>query len=163
MAKFPMITTTSKALMLSAALTFMAGVAQAAITVDDVVKSYTDGNFTSIQVVETATRIKVEAVKDGVKLEVTYDKASGDVVKREQSKASAEDLAKSGVAVTTGGTGSSDSMDDDTNGSDHDSGTGHDAGEDHGSEDHGSSNDSSGHDSSEHDSGSNSGHDSNDN
>ena len=160
--------TKTRMLLLSAALIVSAGIAQAAITVDDVVKSYQGAAFTSIEVTESPALIKVEAIKDGVKLEILYDKASGDVIRREQSAASASDATKSGVEVRsvsddagldkhgsrsnddqhdqdgTEDDSSDDSGDDSSDhGSDH--GAGHDAGDDHGSDhggDSGSSDDS---------------------
>ncbi|MGV8953684.1 MAG: hypothetical protein ACOH2M_21480 [Cypionkella sp.] len=149
---------TKNALLLSAALMFSAGIVQAApITLQDVVTTYQDATFTSVEIVETATQIKVEAIQDGMKLEIVYDKATGDVVKREQRPASAKDGDKSGVSVSSDDSSSDD--DDDDEGSDDDSsshdgsggsddGEGHDSGDDHGS-DHGG--------------GSGSDHDSNDN
>lgn len=155
--------TKARMLLLSAAMIVSAGIAQAAITVNDVVQSYQGAAFTSIEVTESPAFIKVEAIKDGVKLEIVYDKASGDVIRREQRAASASDATKSGVEVRSvsddAGLGehgsqshddehdqdgteddnshdSGDDSSDDSSDDDSDHGAGHDSGDDHGS-DHG--------------------------
>lgn len=155
--------TKTRMLMLSAALIVSAGFAQAAITANDIVQSYQDAAFTSIEVTEGPTLIKVEAIKDGVKLEILYDKASGEVIRREQGAASAKDAAKTGVEVRSvaddAGVGkhrrggkdgrkehdsndddssdsddSDDDSDDDNSDDDSDDDNDHDSGDDHGSD-----------------------------
>jgi hypothetical protein len=130
----------SKLMMFTAAVAFSASMAQAAITTDDVVKTYQDAAYTSIEVVEGPTQIKVEAIKDGVKLEVIYDKASGTVIKTEQHSVTGTDGSVTGVEVST-----SDSDFDDDHGAGSDDGDGHDVGDDHGGDDAGSD-DGEGHD-----------------
>jgi hypothetical protein len=135
----------ARLMMFSAALALSAGMANAApITAADVLQSYTEAGFSAIEIRETATTIKVEAVKDGVRLELVYDKASGDVIKREQG-------ADTGQSSSTAGVDDHDEQgDDDEAGSD--DGPDHDAGDDHGSEHDGG-----------HDGGDDSGDDSSDN
>lgn len=144
---------TAKPLIFIAGLAFSASMAQA-ITVDDVVKTYQDAAYSAIEVKESPNQIKVEGVKDGVKVEVVYDKATGDVVKRESEAAGVGD-SNSGLEVsstdhdfTGDDSGDDDSSDDGVS----DDGPDHDVGDDNG----GSGHDDSGHDDSGHDG---SGHD----
>jgi hypothetical protein len=118
-----------KLMMFTAAVAFSATMAQATITVNDVVQTYQDAAYTSIEVKEGPTQIKVEAIKDGMKIEVVYDKASGDVIRQESHSASAEDAAQTGVEVSS----TDRDFSDDTGVSD-DDGANHDAGDDHGSD-----------------------------
>jgi hypothetical protein len=144
------MTLKAKLMMFTAALALSTSVAQAAVTADDIWQTYKDAGFSAIEVRETATTVKVEAVKDGVKLELVYDKATGDVIKREQRAVGAD-----GTVVGGTQTGSQDGIDDDQDddhGSGSDDGEGHDAGDDHGGE-------SGGHDDGGHDGGHNGGGD----
>lgn len=89
----------TKFMMFTAAMALSTGMAMAAITGSDVVSTYQAQNYSYIQVKEGPTQIKVEAIKDGMQIEVIYDKATGDVVSTESGVASAEDAAKTGVSV----------------------------------------------------------------
>ncbi|MDZ4312344.1 MAG: PepSY domain-containing protein [Cypionkella sp.] len=160
---------TAKPLMITALFGLWASTAQAAITVQDVVRTYQDAAYTHIEVKEGPTQIKVEAVKDGVKLEVVYDKASGAEVKRETETVGTT-VGGSGVEISTDDDDFTDDNDDhdgmdddssdddgsDDSDSDHsgsDDGDDHDSGDDHGGSDHDDSDhDDSGHDGSGHDS-----------
>ncbi len=140
---------TAKPLIFIAGLAFSASMAQA-ITVADVVKTYQDAAYSAIEVKESPNQIKVEGVKDGVKVEVVYDKATGDVVKRESEAAGVGDT-NSGLEVSST---DHDFTDDDSadDNSASDDGPDHDMGDDNG----GSGHDDSGHDDGGHDG---SGHD----
>ena len=125
---------------ISAAFLLSAGMAQA-LTVDSVLQTYQDAGFSAIDVRQTASTIKVEAVKDGVKLELVYDKASGEVLKREQRVLAAGQTGSADVA-----SGEADHANGSGDGSDHDvaddhggrdQGRGNEAGDDHGDGDHG--------------------------
>lgn len=137
--------TKTRMLLLSASLVLSAGIASA-LTTDEVVKSYTDAAYSSIEVTESPSYIKVEAIKDGVKLEIVYDKASGEVLSREQSRASARDAAKTGLEVRSVGSDadvgddddSSDDNDDSSDDNDDSSDDDDDSGSDHDSDDDGS-------------------------
>ena len=128
---------TAKPLILIAGLAFSASMAQA-ITVADVVQTYRDAAYSGIEVKESPNQIKVEGVKDGVKVEVVYDKATGDVIKRESEAAGVDD-SNSGLEVSstdhdfTGDDRSDDDISDD--------GPDHDAGDDHGGSGHDDSGD----------------------
>lgn len=139
----------TKIAMICAAVALSAGAARA-LTVDDVLQSYTDAGFSAIEVRETASTIKVEAVKEGVKLELVYDKASGEVLKREQRP-----LVAGGMGQGTDASHLDDAEEDHKGGSD--DGDDHDTDDDHGGsdhdagDDHGGSHDGSGHDSGDDD------------
>ncbi|WP_426032980.1 PepSY domain-containing protein [Cypionkella sp. TWP1-2-1b2] len=90
---------TAKPLIFIAGLAFSASMAQA-ITVADVVKTYQDQAYSGIEVKESPNQIKVEAAKDGVKVEVVYDKVTGDVIKHE-SETLAADETNSGLEVSS--------------------------------------------------------------
>lgn len=163
----------AKLMTFTAGFAFAASMASAAITANDVVKSYQEAMYSYIEVKDGPTQIKVEAIKENVKVEVIYDKASGDVMKTEQHRIQGADAARSGVEVKTvardfadhqaGGT-DDDASDDDSDhhgsGTDDHSGDEHDGGQDDHGDDHGSSDHSGGddhggsdHDSGDHDSG----------
>ena len=92
---------TVKPLIFIAGLAFSASMAQA-ITVADVVKTYQDQAYSGIEVKESPNQIKVEAFKDGVKIEVVYDKATGEVIKRESETVGAGET-NSGLEVSSTG------------------------------------------------------------
>lgn len=140
---------TAKPLIFTVMLGFSASMAQA-ITVEDVVQTYQDAAYSAIEVKESPNQIKVEGVKDGVKVEVVYDKATGDVVKRESEAVGAGET-NTGLEVsstdhdfTDDDNADDDSTDDDgaSDDSDSDDGADHDAGDDDGGSDH----DDGGHD-----------------
>ena len=155
----------SKLMMFTAAVAFSAGMAQAAISANDVVKSFQDAAYTHIEVVEGPTQIKVEAIKDGVKIEVIYDKISGAAIKTEHRRVTGLDSDSSGVEVTTSDSDFGDDHGGDSTGSD--DGAGHDVGDDHGgdgsvSDDSEDSGDNSGSDDSDDSGDDNSGSDDSD-
>ena len=140
---------TAKPLIFTAMLGFSASMAQA-ITVEDVVQTYQDAAYSAIEVKESPNQIKVEGVKDGVKVEVVYDKATGDVIKRESEAVGAGET-NTGLEVsstdhdfTDDDSADDDGADDDgaSDDSDSDDGADHDAGDDDGGSDH----DDGGHD-----------------
>ena len=164
-----------KLLLLTSVFALSAGIARAAITAQEVVRTYQDAAYTRIEVKEGPTQIKVEAIKDGVKIEVIYDKDSGAVISKEQHSVGASEAAATGVEISQDDTdfedghnsGSDDDGSDDHDGSgsgsdddgsdDHDgSGSGSD---DDGSDDHGGSGSGSDDDGSDDDGGSGSGSD----
>ncbi|NBZ88245.1 PepSY domain-containing protein [Stagnihabitans tardus] len=126
-----------KKLLLSAAFVLSAASAFAAVTANDLVASYQADGFNAIEVTTGITQIKVEAVKNGTKVEVVYDIASGSILKQEQKPARARDLNDTSVEVQTSATDFTDGSDDDSD-DDHgrgrgsDDGADHDVGDDHG-------------------------------
>lgn len=72
-----------KLLMTTAALAMFATASFAAITVDQVVQEFQDAGYTAIEVKEGPTQIKVEASDGTDKIEVIYDKETGEILKQE--------------------------------------------------------------------------------
>ena len=145
----------SKLMIFTAALALQAGIAQAAITANDVVRSYQAAAYTYIEVADGPTQIKVEAIKGSVKVEVVYDKVSGDVVKQESEAVSGKEAAQAGVEIKStdkdferkaGGASDDDSDDDNGSGAGDDSG--HDSGDDMNDDHGGSGSDDDSHDNS---------------
>lgn len=150
----------------------MASPAFAAWDVDAITQKFQADGFTRIEVKIGPTQAKVEAIKDGTKVEVIYDLATGDVLKRESEVISADDSSATGVFVrntvrdfigtsSSGRSGDDDSADDSSgrNGSDDSAddhgGRGREPGDDNGG---GSNDDGPDHDSNDdHGGGSNSG------
>jgi len=122
-----------KILMTTAAIALGASIASAQTTTDSIVQDLKDQGYTRIHVKTGATRIKVEALRDGEKLEVVYNRGTGEVLKREIGMAGADD-----------GSGGMSGSDDSGSGSGHDGGSddgGSDGGHDGGSDDGGSDDD----------------------
>ena len=125
---------------LSAAFTFSASMAMAAITANDLVSAYQAKGYTRIEVVTGLTQIKVEAVRGTSKVEAIYDSATGTVLLQETGFVRRKDRA-AGVEMSssstdfTHGSGDDDGFDDDMDGDD--DGPNHDANDDHGGDDHG--------------------------
>ena len=129
-------------LMMTAAM-FVATAATAAITPESVVDTFKADGYGSIEVKVGVSQIKAEAIKDGVKVEVVYDKETGAILKQESEAAAG--AATGGVEIkfedrdfVRGDKADDDGVDDNDDDSD-------------------DSNDDSGDDSSGHGSGGNSG------
>lgn len=130
---------------LAAAFAFSGSIAFAAITADDVVKTYQDAGYTRIEVTTGLTQIKVEAIKEGQKIEVIYDTETGDVVKTETSTLDPSVVVTPGVEVKTKdkdfvkGNDSDDDNDeaeDESEDDDHDKGDDHDKADDKDEDEH---------------------------
>lgn len=159
----------SKRLLRTAAfcLAMAAGGAQAAITADDIVAQYQSAGYDRIEVKVGATQARVEAIKDGMKIEVVYDLASGAILQSESGAVKPGEDVTPGVEVEAAdgdlldddghhsGSGSGDDASDDD-------GSGHDAGDDNGDDNGGGSDDGAGHDSGDDHGGSGGGHGSDD-
>ena len=167
---------TVKPFIFTTMLGFSASMAQA-ITVADVVQTYQDAAYSGIEVKESPNQIKVEGIKDGVKVEVVYDKTTGDVIKRESEAVDAGEISNGlEVSVTdhdftddnvaaddNSASDDNDAADDNSASDDNDAADDnssdvapdHDAGDDNG----GSGHDDGGHDDGGHDDG---GHDGSD-
>lgn len=76
---------TMRTILLSATALLLLSAAggSAAITGQDIVAQYQSSGYQSIEVKVGPTQAKVEAIKDGVKIEAVYDLASGAVLKSE--------------------------------------------------------------------------------
>ncbi len=126
----------ARILSLVAAL-MMATPALAAWDVDVVTQQYVADGYTRVEVKIGPTQAKVEAIKDGTKLEVIYDLATGNVLKRETEAVESDDNTRPGVFVrnrsgdfvrTSDDSDDSDDdgRDDDDDGRDDDSNSGSD-------------------------------------
>ena len=122
----------TKLMMFTAAIALSAGMATAAaITTNDVLAMYQ--TYTWVEIKEGPTQIKVEAGKDGMTIEVIYDKESGAVIKTETSSADADEISRTGIEIKVVDT---DFGDDDGDDDSDDSDDGDDSGDsDDGDED----------------------------
>lgn len=135
----------------AAALIMSATFAHAAITSDDLVAQYQAQGYTRIEIKVGTTLAKVEAIKDGQKVEVIYDLASGAILKSETEAVRAGENVTPGVKVRTvnddklsdgrgrGRSGNDDDDDDDS--SDDDNGDDDNGGDDSGDDDSGDDDD----------------------
>ncbi|PPB80478.1 YpeB-like protein with putative protease inhibitory function [Albidovulum inexpectatum] len=139
----------------TATLMFSSGLAMAEVSTEALVSDLQSQGFDWIEVKRGPTQIKVEAVRDGVKYEVVYDRETGAVIKSETESAG-DDAGRSGVEVRDRDRdfvkeGSASSDDDDSDGKgrgrgrgrggddddddDRDGGRGHDDDDDHDDDD----------------------------
>lgn len=86
---------------LAAAIALSGSMAFAAITAEDVVKTYQDAGYVRIEVETGLTQIKVEAYKDGAKIEVIYDKETGAELKSESFALDPSVVVTPGVEMKT--------------------------------------------------------------
>ena len=108
------------AMVMAAGLAFGAGAAFA-ITPDAVVADLQAQGYTRVEVKIFANQLKVEAIRGTEKLEVTYDKASGAVLKSEVEPVDLFDNTRPGVEIRDrSGNNGQDSDDDDDSGNDDD-------------------------------------------
>lgn len=144
----------------AAALIMSATFAHAAITSGDLVAQYQAQGYTRIEVKVGTTLAKVEAIKDGQKVEVLYDLVSGAILKSETEAVRPGEDVTPGVEVRTV---NDDKLDDDRGrgrGSDDDE-SDDDGSDDDGSDDDGSDDDGSDDDGDDDNSGSGGGDDDN--
>ncbi|MGO4851359.1 hypothetical protein [Phaeovulum sp. W22_SRMD_FR3] len=131
----------------------LAAPAFAAITPEGVMSTFSAEGYTDIEVRSGADTIKVEATRNGQRVEVIYDSTTGDVVKSEAHAldgtapagngpgSGSDDGASASDDDSGHHNGNDDSHDDDSSGDDSHDGSGHDRGDDHGGDhgdDHGS-------------------------
>ena len=107
-------------MLMTAAFTFSASMAVAAVTANDLVSAYQAQGYTKIEVTTGLTQIKVEARMGKAKVEVIYDAATGAILKQESKHAERGDRDK-GVELSTSprdfltDDGSDDDSDEDMN------------------------------------------------
>lgn len=113
---------------LAASLACTATVALADLTPDALAADLQSQGYTNVEVKAGTTQLRVEAVKDGVKLEATYDIVSGQLVKSESHSVSAGSTSAQGDDDSSDDNGSDQS--DGSDGGDHESdhSSGHDSG-----------------------------------
>lgn len=110
----------AKLLCYTAAIMLTTGAAFAAIDGNALADAYLAKGYTFVEVKVGPTQTKVEAIKDGIKVEVIYDNETQDIIKSEQESADADEVDRKGKQVRT-----VDSDFEDDDGSD-DSGRGED-------------------------------------
>ena len=66
---------------------------------DQIVADLQSQGFTYVEVKEGPSQIKAEAVRDGTKLEVVYDSATGEILKQETEAAEGDYATRTGVEV----------------------------------------------------------------
>lgn len=146
-----------RTLLIAGVFAVVGGFAQA-LTADDVIADLSGQGYTRIEIKTGPSQMKVEAIRGTEKLEVVYDRASGDVLKTETEMVDDRDNTVPGVSVRErsrdfvrernrervrdGNPSRGHDSDDDHGqgrGSDDDSDDDHGRGsDDHGSDDHGS-------------------------
>ena len=112
----------TKLLTYTAVIALTAGAAVAAIDGNQLADDYLAKGYTFVEVKVGPTQTKVEAIKGGVKVEVVYDNATGDIVKQESESAEDDDAGRTGKAVKVVDKDfeDDDDDDDDDHGPDHD-------------------------------------------
>ncbi len=129
----------------TAFLLMSASYSSAAITGQDIVAQYQSTGYQSIEVKVGPTQAKVEAIKDGVKIEAVYDLATGAVVKSESGTVDPNAPVSTKVELETtdkdftDGSGDDDKADDSTDDDNSGSGSGDDDGSDDSNDDNGGS------------------------
>ena len=151
----------SKLFMAGSALLFSATMAFGAITADELAAQFQNDGYSYIQIKTGLTQIKVEAVKDGVRIENVYDIETGSVLKTSTENVGTmvtvdpgvevrvlnRDFLKSGDDDNEGvddngmDDDSIDGIDDDSNDDNGNDDSGDDGDDDHGDDDHGGGND----------------------
>lgn len=110
----------TKLLTYTAALALSAGAAFAAIDGVKLADDYLAQGYTFVEVKIGPTQTKVEAIRDGRKVEVVYDNATGEIIKQENEAADSDDAGRTGKDVKTVRKDFEDGDDDDDHGPDHD-------------------------------------------
>lgn len=121
---------------LAVAFALAAGMAFAQDATQAMIDQFKADGYTRIEVKTGASQTKIEAIKDGQKVEVVVDNATGEVIKRETQAVEAGEDTSPGVFVDDEGADDSadtdedgdDSGDDDSGGDDN--GGGGDSGSD---------------------------------
>ena len=150
----------AKLLSYTAAVLLTTGAAFAAIDGNALADAYLAEGYSFVEVKVGLTQTKVEAIKDGIKVEVIYDNETQDIIKREREAADAGDADRKGKEVRTvdsdfegddDGDRNDDDAEDDDDGDDNDDDNGDDSDDDNGDDDDDSDDDSD--DDGDHDNG----------
>lgn len=129
--------------LLAIAFAMTGTIAMAQTAAETAVSDLQAQGYTNIEVKSGVKSVKVEGVKNGQKVELTIDKTTGEVLKREtESQPGAGGTDDSSSSSDDDGTPDQGSGD----GGGSDDGAGHDGGDDHGGGDHGGSGEGGGHD-----------------
>ncbi len=130
---------------LAAAFAFTSSMALADLAPETLATTYQNNGYTNIEVKVGATQLKIEAIKDNVKIEATYDIATGEIVKSETHAVQAGTTITTTTEIQTDGD-SADSSDDGDTTKSNDDGADHDSGDDHGNDNGSDDNHDGGHD-----------------
>lgn len=87
-----------KFILTAAAGILAGGMAFADSLTDQVVADLQSQGFTGIEIKNGLSQMKVEAVRDNLKVEVVYDRATGQILKQEQESALGENI-RPGVSI----------------------------------------------------------------
>lgn len=129
---------------LAATVAFLAASsAQAAVDPETLGRDWWSQGFTGIEVTVGRSQVKVEGIRDGQKVEVIYDAATGAELKRETGVAEAGDDIHNGISIRQRNRDfvRADRHDDDD---DHGGSSDDDSGDDHGGSGHDDDNSGSG-------------------
>ena len=89
---------TKPTLTVAAAFALWSAAANAGAFEEMVIERYQEMGFQFIEVKEGLTQTKVEAIMaDGRKVEVIYDRATGQILKQENERADSDEIGRSGV------------------------------------------------------------------
>ena len=89
-------------LTVAAAFALWSAAAHADDFTDTVIERYQDMGFQFIEVKRGPTQLKVEAIMpDGRKVEVIYDRATGEILKQENERVEGDEAGRRGVEVDT--------------------------------------------------------------
>ena len=87
-------------LTVAAAFALWSAAAQADDFTDTVIERYQEMGFQFIEVKRGPSQLKVEAIMpDGRKVEVVYDRATGEILKQENERVGADEAGRTGVDV----------------------------------------------------------------
>lgn len=131
----------TKLLCYTAAIALSAGAAFAAIDGNQLADDYLAKGYDFVEVKVGPTQTKVEAIKDGIKVEVIYDNETLKIIKKESETADGDDASRTGKQVKAVDRDfEDDDQDDDRKGRDDDDEDDDDGDDDRGGDD-GDSND----------------------
>jgi hypothetical protein len=109
-----------KSLILAAGAALWAGAVLADAFTDSIVANLQDLGYEFIEIKNGPTQVKVEAIRGTDKLELIYDRTTGDILKRERERAEADEIGRSGVQIDTRNKDFIDGRDDDDDDGDDD-------------------------------------------
>ena len=110
----------NRTLPVSIAFALWSGIAHADAFTDAVIEKYQEMGFDFIEVKDGINQVKVEAIKDGQKIEVIYDRETGRILKQETERPDADDIGRSGVDISQENKDFLDDEDDDESDDDED-------------------------------------------
>ena len=110
----------NRTLPVSIAFALWSGIAHADAFTDAVIEKYQEMGFDFIEVKDGINQVKVEAIKDGQKIEVIYDRETGRILKQETERPDADDIGRTGVDISQENKDFLDDEDDDESDDDED-------------------------------------------